>query len=147
MLNARGSYTARVTRTQRRVSTTSAPLQVYGLVPCMSYQATELIALDLFNSGARQITIGDVECHVRPSTRPSRTVPERGRCEAAAMVRPDRVLMVVRAWQRQAYATKVRATALIHAIADPGSTISIDRRSGRSTTSATIPSTPGKGRS
>jgi hypothetical protein len=79
---------------------------VAGLAFCAVHvvQATELIALDVFNSGARQITLGDVEHYLGHS-------PECrcGRCQAAAIVRPDRVLMVVRAWQRQMRATRVRA--------------------------------------
>ena len=70
-------------------------------------QATELIALDMFNSGARQITLGDVECHVHRLRGHPAACP-CGRCSAAAMVRPDRVLMIVRAWQREVRATKVR---------------------------------------
>jgi hypothetical protein len=71
-------------------------------------EATELLALDLFNTGARQITLGDVEHYLGPLRSHS---PERrcGRCQAAAIVRPDRVVMIVRAWQRQLRATKVRA--------------------------------------
>jgi hypothetical protein len=58
-------------------------------------QATELLALDLFNSGARQITIDDVECHVRRLRGHPAACP-CGRCSAATIVRPDRVLMNVR---------------------------------------------------
>ena len=71
-------------------------------------EATELIALDVFNSGARQITLGDVE-HYISQLRSHSPECRCGRCQAAAIVRPDRVLMVVRAWQRQVRATKVRA--------------------------------------
>ena len=72
-------------------------------------EATELLALDMFNIGARQIpSTSDVEQHVRRLRGHS---PECrcGRCGAAAMLRPDRVLMIVRVWQRQMAATKVRA--------------------------------------
>ena len=71
-------------------------------------EATELLACDLFNTGGRQITLGDVErylCQLRGHP-PQCTC---GRCEAAALVRPDRVLMIVRVWQRQVRATRVRA--------------------------------------
>ena len=70
-------------------------------------EATELLALDQFNTGARQITLGDVEHHLRQLRSHS---PECrcGRCQAAAIVRADRVLMIVRAWQRQQRATRVR---------------------------------------
>ena len=73
-------------------------------------QATELIALDVFNSGARQITIGDVEHHVHRLRGHPAACP-CGRCSAAAVVRPDRVLMIVRAWQRRMPATRVRTCA------------------------------------
>jgi hypothetical protein len=64
--------------------------------------------LDLFNTGARQITLGDVEHYLGPLR--SHSFERRcGRCQAAAIVRPDRVVMIVRAWQRQLRATKVRA--------------------------------------
>jgi hypothetical protein len=71
-------------------------------------QATELLALDVFNSGARQITIGDVE-HYIAELRGHPPQCRCGRCEAAAIVRPDRVLMIVRVWQRQVAKTRVRA--------------------------------------
>ena len=71
-------------------------------------QATELLALDIFNSGARQITIGDVECHIHRLRGHPAACP-CGRCTAAAIVRPDRVLMIVRIWQRQVRATRLRA--------------------------------------
>jgi hypothetical protein len=71
-------------------------------------EATELLALDVFNSGARQITLGDVE-HYLGQLRGHSPECRCGRCQAAAIVRPDRVLMIVRAWQRQQRAAKVRA--------------------------------------
>ena len=87
---------------------TSAPEPVYGL--CVHVvKATELLALDVFNSGARQITLSDVEQHVRRLRGHPPQCP-CGRCSAAALVRPDRVLMIVRAWQREVRATKVRGT-------------------------------------
>ena len=70
--------------------------------------ATELIALDVFNPGARQITIGDVEQYVH-ELRAHCPECRCGRCSAAAIVRPDRVLMIVRAWQREVRQTRVRA--------------------------------------
>jgi hypothetical protein len=71
-------------------------------------EATELIALDVFNSGQRQITLGDVENYIHGL--PAHCTECRcGRCQAAAIVRPDRVPMIVRAWQRQVRATRVRA--------------------------------------
>ncbi len=70
-------------------------------------EATEMLALDVFNSGARQITIGDVEHYVAELR--GHGAECCGRCAAAAMVRPDRVLMIVRAWQPQQRATRVRA--------------------------------------
>ena len=80
-------------------------------------EATELLALDVFGSGARQITLSDVEHylgHLRSHSPESRC----GCCQAGAIVRPDRVLMVVRSWQRQVRATKVRGSA--EAIDDVG---------------------------
>ncbi len=74
-------------------------------------EATEKLALDVFNSGARQITIGDVE-HYVAELRGHGAECRCGRCAAAAIVRPDRVLMIVRAWQRQQRATRVRAMQL-----------------------------------
>ena len=71
-------------------------------------QATELIALDVFNSGARQITLGDVE-HYLAQLRSHSPQCRCGRCQAAAIVRPDRVLMIVRSWQRQVRTTRTRA--------------------------------------
>ncbi len=71
-------------------------------------EATEMLALDVFNSGARQITLGDVE-HYVAELRGHGAECRCGRCAAAAIVRPDRVLMIVRAWQRQAYAAKMQA--------------------------------------
>jgi hypothetical protein len=71
-------------------------------------EATELIALAVYETGQRQITLGDVERYLGQL----RNHPPdcgRGRCEAAAIVRADRVLMVVRVWQRQVAATRVRA--------------------------------------
>ena len=68
-------------------------------------QATELIALDVFNSGARQITLGDVENYIH-GLRGHCPECRCGRCQAAAIVRPNRVLMVVRAWQRQVRAMR-----------------------------------------
>ena len=81
-----------------------------GSIVCAVHivEATELIALDLFNSGGRQITIGDVDAPSAVYAAIHRSAP-CGRCSAAAMVRPDRVLMVVRAWQRQQRATRVAA--------------------------------------
>jgi hypothetical protein len=71
-------------------------------------EATELLALDVFNSGARQITLADVEQHIHRLRGHPAACP-CGRCSAAAIVRADRVLMIVRAWQRQVRATRVRA--------------------------------------
>lgn len=71
-------------------------------------EATELIALDVFNSGQRQITLGDVE-HYLGQLRGHSPECRCGRCSASRIVRPDRVLMIVRVWQRQMAATKVRA--------------------------------------
>lgn len=71
-------------------------------------EATELLALDMFNSGARQIQLGDVE-HSIHGLRGHSTECRCGRCAAAAIVRPDRVLMIVRAWQRQVHMTRARA--------------------------------------
>ena len=78
------------------------------LTPVRAIEATELIALDVFNTGAHQVTLGDVERYLRQLRG---HVPDCGcdRCEAAAMVRADGVLMIVRAWQRQLAATRVRA--------------------------------------
>jgi hypothetical protein len=56
-------------------------------------QATELLALDLFNTGARQIKLWDVE-HCIHELRSHSHECRCGRCQAAAMVRPDRVLML-----------------------------------------------------
>jgi hypothetical protein len=83
---------------------------VAGLRFCAVHaiEATELIALDVFNSGARQISLGDVEHHLA-ELRGHCPECRCGRCAAAAMVRADRVLMIVRAWQRQVRATRVRA--------------------------------------
>ena len=71
-------------------------------------EATELLALDVFNTGARQISLGDVE-HYLHQLRSHSPECRCGRCSAAAIVRADRILMIVRAWQRQARETKVRA--------------------------------------
>ncbi len=71
-------------------------------------EATELIALDMFNIGARQITLGDVEHYIH-GLRSHSPECRCGRCQAAAIVRPDRVLMIVRVWQRQVAKTRVRA--------------------------------------
>ena len=71
-------------------------------------EAQELLALDVFNTGARQITLCDVE-HYLSQLRSHSPECRCGRCQAAAIVRPDRVLMIVRSWQRQARATTVRA--------------------------------------
>ena len=71
-------------------------------------EATEPLALDVFNTGARQITIGDVE-HYVAELRGHSPECRCGRCSAAAIVHADRVLMIVRVWQRQVRATKVRA--------------------------------------
>ena len=38
-------------------------------------QATELLALDVFNSGAREITLGDVEHYLGQAARPFAGVP------------------------------------------------------------------------
>jgi hypothetical protein len=70
-------------------------------------EATELLALDQFNTGARQITLGDVE-HYLGQLRSDSPECRCGRCQAAAIVRADRVLMIVRAWQRQQRAARVR---------------------------------------
>ena len=80
-----------------------------GLTFCAvrDVQATELIALDVFNSGARQITLGDVEHYIH-ELRAHGPQCRCGRCSAAAVVRPDRVLMIVRAWQRRMPATRMR---------------------------------------
>ena len=51
-------------------------------------EATELLALDLFNTGARQITLSDAESHVRRLRGHPPQCP-CGRCSAAAIVRPD----------------------------------------------------------
>ena len=71
-------------------------------------EATELLALDVFNTGARQITLGDVEQYLGQLRN---LCPECacGRCQLAAIVRPDRGLMIVRAWQRQLATTRMRA--------------------------------------
>jgi hypothetical protein len=53
-------------------------------------EATELIALDVFNSGARQITLGDVEHYIH-GLRAHCPQCRCGRCSAAAIVRPERV--------------------------------------------------------
>jgi hypothetical protein len=76
--------------------------------PVRAVEATELLACDIFNTGSRQITLGDVERHLAAlrSHPPQCTC---GRCQAAALVRADRVLMVVRAWQRQVHATRAWA--------------------------------------
>jgi hypothetical protein len=81
-----------------------------GLRSCPVHvvQATELLALDVFSSGGRQITLGDVECYIH-GLRSHSPQCRCGRCAAAAIVRPDRVLMIVRARQQQLRATKVRA--------------------------------------
>ena len=71
-------------------------------------EATELLALDVFNTGPRQITLGDVE-HYLGQLRNHSPECRCGRCQAAATVRPDRVLMVVRVWQRQLAVTRLRA--------------------------------------
>jgi hypothetical protein len=71
-------------------------------------EATEMIALDVFNTGAWRITLGDVERHLN-ELRSHPPQCDCGRCQAAAIVRADRVLWVVRAWQRQVYATRARA--------------------------------------
>ena len=82
-----------------------------GLASCAVpnvVEATGLLALDVFNSGARQISLGDVE-HYISQLRSHAPECRCGRCSAAAIVRPDRVLMIVRAWQRQAPKSWVRA--------------------------------------
>jgi hypothetical protein len=96
------SPTAR-TGTVRRLNRSGATL-----TPVRAVEATELIACDVFRIGGRQITLGDVERYLWQLRG---HVPDCGcdRCEAAAMVRADRVLMIVRAWQRQLAATRVRA--------------------------------------
>ena len=71
-------------------------------------EATELLALDVFNSGRRQITLADVE-HYLGALRNHPPECVCGRCAAAAIVRPDRVLMIVRVWQRQLAVTRLRA--------------------------------------
>ena len=71
-------------------------------------EATELLALDVFNAGGRQITLGHVE-HYLHELRGHVDECCCGRCAAAAIVRADRVLMIVRAWQRQVRATRLRA--------------------------------------
>ena len=76
--------------------------------PVPVIEATELIVLDVFNTGARQITLGDVE-HYLHGLRSHPPECACGRCQAAAVVRSDRVLMVVRSWQRQLAITRLRA--------------------------------------
>ena len=71
-------------------------------------EATELLALDVFNSGARQITLADVE-HYLGELRSHSPECRCGRCTASRIVRPDKVLMIVRVWQKQMAATRVRA--------------------------------------
>ena len=76
--------------------------------PVREVECAERLALDVFNTGARQITLGDVEHYLGQLASHS---PECrcGRCQAAAIVRPDRGLMIVRCWQRQARQTRLRA--------------------------------------
>ena len=83
-------------------------LLVYGSHRLRVIEAIELVALDVFNSGRRQITLADVEHYLSQllSHCPECTC---GRCQAAAIVRPDRVLMIVRVWQRQLAVTRLRA--------------------------------------
>ena len=59
-------------------------------------------------SRRRQITPGDVENYLGQlrNHAPEWTC---GRCAAAPIMRADRVLMIVRCWQRQVRATRVRA--------------------------------------
>ena len=76
--------------------------------PVRAIEATELLACDVFNTGARQITLGDIQRYLSElrSHPPQCTC---GRCRAAALVRADRVLMIVRVWQRQVAATRTQA--------------------------------------
>jgi hypothetical protein len=102
--HGRGLYAAdpaqrRVRRHRRHGGSTVCAVRVV--------EATELLALDVFGSGARQITLSDVE-HYLGQLRSHSPECRCGCCQAAAIVRPDRVLMVVRSWQRQVRATKVR---------------------------------------
>jgi hypothetical protein len=71
-------------------------------------EAAELLALDVFNTGARQITLGDVEHHIHTLRGHPPQCP-CGRCQAARIVRADRVLMIVRVWQKQMCANRMRA--------------------------------------
>jgi len=71
-------------------------------------QATELLALDLFNTGARQITLWDVEHCIHELRSHFPRVPLRtlsGGCDGASGSRFD----VVRCWQKQARETRLRA--------------------------------------
>jgi hypothetical protein len=76
--------------------------------PVRVIEATELLALDVFNTGRRQITLSDVEHYIH-TLRSHPPECQCGRCAAAAIVRPDRVLMIVRVWQRRAGVTRLRA--------------------------------------
>ena len=71
-------------------------------------EATELLVLDVFNTRARQITLGDVEHYIH-GLRGHVDECRCGRCAAAAIVRPDRVLAVVRGWQRRQRLTRLDA--------------------------------------
>jgi len=83
-------------------------LLVYDSYRLRVIEAIELVALDVFNARRRQITLGDVENYLGQLRNHA---PEYrcGRCQAAAIVRPDRVLMIVRVWQRQLAVTRLRA--------------------------------------
>jgi len=76
--------------------------------PARVIEAVELVALDLFNTGQRQITLADVE-HYLAQLRSHCPECTCGRCRAAAIVRSDRVLMIVRVWQRRGGVTRLRA--------------------------------------
>ena len=78
------------------------------LTPVRAVEATELLACDMFNTGGRQITLGDVERYLR-QLRGHLPGCDCGHCEAARLARADRVLMIVRVWQRQLAVTRVRA--------------------------------------
>jgi hypothetical protein len=86
----------------------SRHLLVYGSHRLRVIEAIELVALDVLNAGRRQITLSDVDHHLG-QLRNHCAKCACGCCQAAAIVRPDRVLMIVRCWQRQLAVTRLRA--------------------------------------
>jgi hypothetical protein len=87
-------------------------LVVYGSDRLGVIEAIDLFALDVFNAGRRQITLGDVDHHLG-QLRNHCAKCTCGRCAAAPIMRADRVLMIVRVWQASARRHTAPRTALI----------------------------------